>query len=124
MANILRKLYRAWRPHPSESPAGAPAVAAPPGPPTPRIVPVPFDRTIAPSVRRESGQRIARQKYFAMLYRRFQLEIPIVIHSLGLELDLPHEAQCICAFYASAHYLATLNSLDLPRPDYEALAQA
>jgi hypothetical protein len=49
MANIIRKLYRAWRPHPSESPAGAPPVAAPPGPPTPRIVPVPFDRTIAPS---------------------------------------------------------------------------
>ena len=83
-----------------------------------------FDRTIAPSVRRDSGHRVARQQYFAMLYRRFQLEIPIVIHALGLNLDLSHEAQCLCAFYATAHYLASLNKIDLPRPDYVSLAQA
>ena len=83
-----------------------------------------FDRTIAPSVRRDSGHRAARQRYFAMLYRRFQFEIPIVIHALGLDLDLSHEAQCLCAFFATAHYLASLNKVDLPRPDYLALAAA
>jgi hypothetical protein len=83
-----------------------------------------FDRTIAPSVRRDSGQPTARQKYFAMLYRRFQLEIPIVVHALGLRLDLPQESQCICAFYATAHYLATLNRIELPRPNYDAFARA
>ena len=83
-----------------------------------------FDRTIAPSVRRESGHRVARERYFAMLFRRFQLEIPIVIHALGLDLDLSHEAQCLCAFHATAHYLAVLNKIDLPRPDYVSLAHA
>ncbi len=83
-----------------------------------------FDRTIAPSVRRDSGHRVARQRYFATLYRRFQLEIPIVIHALGLDLDLSYEAQCLCAFYATAHYLAALNEIDLPRPDYVLLAEA
>lgn len=83
-----------------------------------------FDRTIAPSVRRDSGHRVARQRYFAMFYRKFQLEIPIVIHALGLDLDLSHEAQCLCAFFATAHYLASLNKLDLPRPDYVSLAAA
>ncbi len=83
-----------------------------------------FDRTIAPSVRRGSGHREARQRYFALLYRRFQLEIPIVIHALGLDLDLSHEAQCLCAFYATGHYLASLNKVNLPRPDYLALAAA
>jgi hypothetical protein len=82
-----------------------------------------FDRTIAPSVRRGGGHRAARQQYFAVLHRRFQLKIPIVIHALGLDLDLPHEAQCLCAFYATAHYLASLNKIDLPRPDYVSLAQ-
>ncbi len=56
--------------------------------------------------------------------RRFQLEIPIVIHALGLDLDLSYEAQCLCAFYATAHYLAALNEIDLPRPDYVLLAEA
>ncbi len=83
-----------------------------------------FDRTIAPSVRRDSGHRVARQRYFATLHRRFQLEIPIVIHALGLDLDLSYEAQCLCACYATAHYLASLNKIDLPRPDYALLAEA
>ena len=83
-----------------------------------------FDRTIAPPVRRDSGHSVARQRYFATLYRRFQLEIPIVIHALGLDLNLSHEAQCLCAFYATAHYLASLNEVELPRPDYKLLAAA
>ena len=83
-----------------------------------------FDRTIAPSVRRDSGHRVARQRYFATLYRRFQFEIPIVIHALGLDLDLSYEAQCLCACYATAHYLASLNKIDLPRPDYDLIAAA
>ena len=83
-----------------------------------------LDRTIAPPVRRDSGHSVARQRYFATLYRRFQLEIPIVIHALGLNLDLSHEAQCLCAFYATAHYLASLNEVELPRPDYKLLAAA
>ena len=83
-----------------------------------------FDRTIAPPVRRDSGHRADRQRFFATFYRRYQMEIPIVIHALGLDLELSDEAQCLCAVYATAHYLATLNEIDLPRPDYAALAAA
>ena len=83
-----------------------------------------FDRTIALSVRRRSGHHVARKRYFAMFYCRFQLEIPIVIHALELDLDLSHEAQRLCAFNATAHYLASLNDIDLPRPDYAMLAEA
>ena len=68
-----------------------------------------FDRTIAPSVRHDTRHPTARQRYFATFYRRFQLEIPIVIHSLGLSLELSDEAKCLCAVYATAHYLAALN---------------
>ncbi len=83
-----------------------------------------FDRTIAPSVRRDGRHRTDRQRFFATFYRRYQMEIPIVIHALGLDLELSDEAQCLCAVYATAHYLATLNDVDLPRPDYALLAEA
>ncbi len=83
-----------------------------------------FDRTIAPAVRRDGGHRTDHQRFFATFYRRYQMEIPIVIHALGLDLGLSDETQCLCAVYATAHYLATLNDVDLPRPDYALLAEA
>jgi hypothetical protein len=83
-----------------------------------------FDRSIAPAVRRDSRHPTARQRYFATFYRRYQLEIPIVIHSLGLDLEMSNESLCLCAVYATAHYLAELNEFDLPRPDFDAIAAA
>lgn len=83
-----------------------------------------FDHTIAPSVRRELGNRLPRRRYFATLYRRYQFEIPILIHTLGLDPELSDEAQCLCAVFATAHYLAAHSGLDLPRPNYQMIIQA
>ena len=83
-----------------------------------------YDDTIAPAVRRESRNRSARHQYFATLHRRFQFEIPIVIHALELDLEMTSEAKCLCAIFATVHYLATLNEFDVPRPDYHLLAEA
>ncbi len=83
-----------------------------------------FDHTIAPSVRRELGNRLPRRRYFATLYFRFQFEIPILIHTLGLDPELSDEAQCLCAVFATAHYLAAHNEMDPPRPDYQMIIQA
>lgn len=83
-----------------------------------------FDRTIAPSVRRPAGNRAARHRYFKTLFRRFQMEIPVLVHTLGLDLEISDEAQCLCAIFATAHYLAALNDIDVPVPDYGILAKA
>ena len=83
-----------------------------------------FDRSIAPSVRRDGRHRLARRRYFRTLYRRFQIEIPILVHALGLDLEASDEAQCLCAVFATAHYLATLNEIDVAAPDYALLAKA
>lgn len=47
-----------------------------------------------------------------------------MIHAVGLDFDLSYEAQCLCACYATAHYLASLNKTDLPRPDDDLIAAA
>ena len=83
-----------------------------------------FDRSIAPSVRRDGRHRMARRRYFQTFYRRFQLEIPFVVHALGLDLEASDEAQCLCAVFATAHYLATLNDFEMAAPDYASLAAA
>jgi hypothetical protein len=83
-----------------------------------------YDDTIAAPVRRDARNRLARHRYFTTLYRRYQLEIPIVVHALGLDLEMSNEAKCLCAVFATAHYLATLNEFDVPPPDYDSLAEA
>jgi hypothetical protein len=82
-----------------------------------------FDRTIAPAVRRGGGQASDRARFFQTFFRRYQMEIPVLVHAIGLGLDLSREAQSLAAVYATAHYLATLNGVDLPRPDYAKLAK-
>ncbi len=47
-----------------------------------------------------------------------------MIHALGLDLELSVEAQCLCAVHATAHYLATLNQIEVPRPHHALLAEA
>ena len=83
-----------------------------------------FDQTIAPSVRLEAKNWTARHNFFSTLCHRNQVEIPIIIHSLGLSLSQPPESIALCAVFATAHYLGTINGFELPRPDFEALVKA